>query len=711
MKKLPKYLKKTYPILIVVATLIMGIGYASITMSLDIKGTAIAQAQKEILITNINCEQANAKINSYTKTIIDSEIELSDTDINSKVECKINITNTTNNNYAFKEIIYGNEFYDNQDIEVTTNIQKGTIINKNQTLELTLTFKYKENIREINNNILNTIINIKFEKYYTITYKNIINNNYPTIIFPNETIEITFINDIPNAISVSGTSNYNYEKPKLTITEPHDNITIDASKYTRNYDKLIFDGTNYIDTGIYLFSEENINKNFEISFDITNIESPQASQATLINSMEEISPYPGFVIRHTGNTTIEFNSPSIGHKNGINTNTLNKLLLKRYNDIYYIKMNEDNLIKLGKQETQTIFDVPLTIGASLDSDKNPWRFFKGTLSNVKIELTDPKTYIVIFDSNNETGITKEQTIRKEETTNLIKNTFENEGYVFDGWNTKKDGSGISYKDEQQVLDLANENETITLYAMWIQEFKYNICFNSNGGEGNMEEQEISYGMSVNLNENTFNKENRTFVGWNTESDGSGKDYKNKELVKNLTKTPNEKINLYAMWAEEYFYDEYEEFNGSNYIDTNIYLFNELNINKDFQVSFEIANRNSTGGQATIMSSMDETGSPWPGITYRITNQTQEEIVANVTTSNKIQTKYNRNDINKIKIKRRNGILYLSINDEEYTQVLNMTTLSTTFDVPLTFGSSLNSSGEPQRYFKGIVENMEVIVYE
>ena len=711
MKKLPKYLKKTYPILIASATLIMGIGYASITMSLDIKGTAIAQAQKEILITNINCEQSNAKINSYTKTIIDSEIELSNTDINSKVECKINITNTTNNNYAFKELIYGNEFYDNQDIEVTTNIQKGTMINKNQTLELTLTFKYKENIREIENNTLNSVINIKFEKYYTITYKNIINNNYPTIIFPNETIEITFINDIPNTISISGASNYNYEKPKLTIREPHDDITIDALKYTRNYDKLIFDGTNYIDTGIYLFSEENINKNFEISFDITNIESTQTSQATLINSMEEISPYPGFVIRHSGNTTIEFNSPSIGNKSGINTNTLNKLLLKRYNDIYYIKINEDNLIKLGKQEVQTIFDVPLTIGASLDSDKNPWRFFKGTLSNVKIELTDPKTYTIIFDSNNETGITKEQTIRKEETTNLTKNTFENEGYVFEGWNTERDGSGISYKDEQQVLDLANENETKRLYAMWIKEFKYNICFNSNGGEGNMEEQELSYGISQNLNTNTFSKENLTFVGWNTERDGSGKDYKDKELVKNLTKTPNETINLYAMWAEEYFYDEYEESNGSNYIDTDIYLFNESNINKNFLVSFEIVNRSSTGGQATIMSSMDESGSPWPGMTYRITSTTQEELAANVTTSNKIQNRYNRSDINKISLKRRNGILYLSINDEEYTQVLNMTTLSTTFDVPLTFGSSLNSSGEPQRYFKGTIKNMEVIVYE
>ena len=33
-------------------------------------------------------------------------------------------------------------------------------------------------------------------------------------------------------------------------------------------DSLVFDGTNYVNTGIKLFSEENINKDFEINFEI-----------------------------------------------------------------------------------------------------------------------------------------------------------------------------------------------------------------------------------------------------------------------------------------------------------------------------------------------------------------------------------------------------------------------------------------------------------
>ena len=35
----------------------------------------------------------------------------------------------------------------------------------------------------------------------------------------------------------------------------------------------------------------------------------------------------------------------------------------------------------------------------------------------------------------------------------------------------------------------------------------------------------------------------------------------------------------------------------------------------------------------------------------------------------------------------------------------------TFDSPVTFGCSLNGSGNPQRYFKGILKDIHVIVYE
>ncbi len=52
-------------------------------------------------------------------------------------------------------------------------------------------------------------------------------------------------------------------------------------------------------------------------------------------------------------------------------------------------------------------------------------------------------------------------------TKLRKNTLSSKGYVFTGWNTKADGSGQSFTDGQEVLNLTlEENGTVKLYAQW-----------------------------------------------------------------------------------------------------------------------------------------------------------------------------------------------------------------------------------------------------
>ena len=50
---------------------------------------------------------------------------------------------------------------------------------------------------------------------------------------------------------------------------------------------------------------------------------------------------------------------------------------------------------------------------------------------------------------------------------LTKNAYSRDGYTFNGWNTKKDGSGTAYTDEQVVKNLTTEaNGVVTLYAQW-----------------------------------------------------------------------------------------------------------------------------------------------------------------------------------------------------------------------------------------------------
>lgn len=105
-------------------------------------------------------------------------------------------------------------------------------------------------------------------------------------------------------------------------------------------------------------------------------------------------------------------------------------------------------------------------------------------------------------------------------------------YTFSGWNTKPDGSGVQYNDRDALNAIGRDSgvSDLTLYANW----KTNVTFDANGGKlsggttstekalaGN-NKGEIAY--SVNQASATGlqgEKENFTFVQWNTKPDGSG----------------------------------------------------------------------------------------------------------------------------------------------------------------------------------------------
>ena len=60
---------------------------------------------------------------------------------------------------------------------------------------------------------------------------------------------------------------------------------------------------------------------------------------------------------------------------------------------------------------------------------------------------------------------------------LPANGFTRTGYQFDGWNTKADGSGQSYKDKAYVTNLATSGVT-TLYAQWkpLTDTRYTVYY-------------------------------------------------------------------------------------------------------------------------------------------------------------------------------------------------------------------------------------------
>ncbi|MBQ2659023.1 MAG: BspA family leucine-rich repeat surface protein [Erysipelotrichaceae bacterium] len=77
-------------------------------------------------------------------------------------------------------------------------------------------------------------------------------------------------------------------------------------------------------------------------------------------------------------------------------------------------------------------------------------------------------YEIIFDGNGATsGGMENLKMQTGLAKDLPMNTYQKEGAMFTGWNTKADGSGDSFSDGQQVKNLTTE-DTITLYAQWLK---------------------------------------------------------------------------------------------------------------------------------------------------------------------------------------------------------------------------------------------------
>lgn len=93
---------------------------------------------------------------------------------------------------------------------------------------------------------------------------------------------------------------------------------------------------------------------------------------------------------------------------------------------------------------------------------------RGTNETVKeaLERYVGTTYTVKYHANGGTGTMSDQKVEADSSSYLSANRFTRAGYAFDGWNTKQDGSGISYSDGEYVYNAVNPGETLDLYAQW-----------------------------------------------------------------------------------------------------------------------------------------------------------------------------------------------------------------------------------------------------
>ena len=83
-------------------------------------------------------------------------------------------------------------------------------------------------------------------------------------------------------------------------------------------------------------------------------------------------------------------------------------------------------------------------------------------ANFKKKTSTTTTCSITFKGNGGSGTMAKQTAKKGATITLKANKFKRTGYTFTGWNTKKNGTGSTFKDKAKVKLNANA----TLYAQW-----------------------------------------------------------------------------------------------------------------------------------------------------------------------------------------------------------------------------------------------------
>ena len=146
-------------------------------------------------------------------------------------------------------------------------------------------------------------------------------------------------------------------------------------------------------------------------------------------------------------------------------------------------------------------------------------------------------YTITFNSN---GGSEVESISIEYNATITKPADPSKtGYKFEKWYSDKELTS-AYVFGSAVT------ENLNLYANWTP-IRYQITFNSNGGEGSDVRMTFTYDGSQPLPLNAFTKEGHRFIGWSENSSATEPTYLDGETV-NITSVDRARIILYAIWS-------------------------------------------------------------------------------------------------------------------------------------------------------------------
>lgn len=144
-------------------------------------------------------------------------------------------------------------------------------------------------------------------------------------------------------------------------------------------------------------------------------------------------------------------------------------------ETYQIIVENPELIEEGDITDIYPYETPITVTAKTRTGYTFSGWASGESENpLTFNVTNTKTikpnyegnhYYIKYMKNGGFGYMPTDEFVYGETSNLITIRFTRDGYLFKNWNTKEDGSGITYEDGAEILNLATEG-TVYLYAQW-----------------------------------------------------------------------------------------------------------------------------------------------------------------------------------------------------------------------------------------------------
>ena len=161
---------------------------------------------------------------------------------------------------------------------------------------------------------------------------------------------------------------------------------------------------------------------------------------------------------------------------------------------------------------------------------------------------EARTYTVSFNYNNGNGNNGSVIATYDSEMPSISGVPTRTGYIFAGYYDSANNGTKYYNADLTSAKTWDKTSNTILYAHWVG-VDYSVRFDGNGStSGRMDNQAFVYATAQNLNANRFARTGYTFVGWNTEADGSGTSYDNSASVNNLTAENNGTVVLYAQWS-------------------------------------------------------------------------------------------------------------------------------------------------------------------